>query len=312
MGALQGNAVVAQSGGPTAVINSSACGVIQEVLASSAVRDLYGANNGILGIVQEDLFDLRAESADTIEQLRSPPAAAIGPCRYKLGDLVADRAKYDRLLDVFRAHDVRYFFYIGGNDSMDTAGKVNRLARETGYELRVMGVPKTIDNDLPETDHCPGYGSVAKFLATSVMEAGRDTEAMYTFDPVTITEAMGRNTGWIAAATGLAKRQADDAPHLIYVPEIPFSLERFLDDVREVHRRLGRCFVVVSEGITDEHGNYVAAQASVDAFGHRQLGGAAAFLQEKVTREIGIKARYNRLDTCQRNAVHFASRTDSD
>jgi 6-phosphofructokinase 1 len=310
---LRGNAVIAQSGGPTAVINASACGVIQEALLHrDRIEELYGANNGILGIVQEDLFDLGAETADTIEQLRCTPSAAIGSCRYKLGDLEKDRDKYQRLLDVFRAHDIRYFFYLGGNDSMDTADKINRLAAQQGYAMRVLGVPKTIDNDLPETDHCPGYGSVAKFLATCVMEAGRDTEAMYTFDPVTITEAMGRNTGWIAAATGLARRHEDEAPHLIYVPEIPFSLERFLDDVREVHRRLGRVFLVVSEGVADEHGNYLAAQATVDAFGHRQLGGVGSYLQQVVMQEIGIKARYNKLDTCQRNAIHFASRTDSD
>src|SRR5947209_7009284 len=188
MDLLRGNAVVAPSGGPTAVINASACGVIQEAL---------------------------------------------------------------------RAHHIRYFFYLGGNDSMDTADKVHRLAADQGYELRVLGVPKTVNNDLVATDHCPGYGSVAKYLAAAVMEAGRDNEAMYTFDAVTIMEAMGRNTGWIAAATGLARRQEQDAPHLIYVPEIPFSVERFLADVREVHRRLGRVFVVVSEGLVDEKGEYV-------------------------------------------------------
>ncbi|HXG08194.1 MAG TPA: 6-phosphofructokinase [Gemmataceae bacterium] len=312
---LRGNAVVAQSGGPTAVINASACGVIQECLRQSAIADIYGANNGILGIVHEDLFDLRAESAETIEGLRRTPSAAIGSCRYKLGDLTNDRDKYQRLLDVFRAHNIRYFFYIGGNDSMDTADKLNRLAQAENYELRVMGVPKTIDNDLVATDHCPGYGSVAKFLATVVMEAGRDTEAMYTFDPVTIVEAMGRNAGWIAAAAGLARRQEEDAPHLIYVPEIPFSVERFLNDVREVHRRLGRCLVVASEGLVDEKGEYITAQTgkfATDAFGHRQLGGIADFLQRLVEQEIGIKCRYNKLGTFQRNAIHFASRTDSD
>jgi 6-phosphofructokinase 1 len=313
MNTLRGNAVVAQSGGPTAVINASACGVIQEAQQNAAViGQVFGANNGILGIIQENLFDLGAEAADTIEMLRCTPSSAIGSCRYKLGDLARDREKYQRLLAVFQAHDIRYFFYLGGNDSMDTADKVDRLATEVGYGLRVVGVPKTINNDLVATDHCPGYGSVAKFLATLVLEAGRDTEAMYTFDPVTIAEAMGRNAGWIAAATGLARRHEDEAPHLIYVPEIPFSTERFLDDVREVHRRLGRVFVVVSEGIADERGQYVAAQGSLDAFGHRQLGGAASCLQELVQREIGIKCRYNKLDTCQRSAVHFASRTDSE
>jgi 6-phosphofructokinase 1 len=173
-------------------------------------------------------------------------------------------------------------------------------------------VPKTIDNDLVGTDHCPGYGSVAKFLATAVMEAGRDTEAMYTFDPVTVTEAMGRNTGWIAAATGLARREPDEAPHLIYVPEIPFSTEQFLDDVRRVHARLGRAFVVVSEGVADARGNYVAAQGTVDAFGHRQLGGVGPFLAQLVMAELKLKCRYNKLDTCQRSAMHFASRTDND
>lgn len=312
MSTLQGNAVVAQSGGPTTVINASACGVIEEVLRHEGViPQLYGANNGILGIVQEDLFDLKAESRDTIADLRRTPSSAIGSCRYKLGDLVKDIDKYQRLLAVFKAHDIRYFFYIGGNDSMDTADKVNRLAVKEGYDLRVMGVPKTIDNDLVGTDHCPGYGSVAKFLATCVMEAGRDTEAMYTFDPVTVTEAMGRNTGWIAAAAGLARRHEDEAPHLIYVPEIPFSEERFLEEVREIHRRLGRVFVVVSEGIKNAKGQYVAAQAEVDAFGHRQLGGVADYLRQLVTRETGLKARYNKLDTCQRNAMHFASLTDS-
>jgi 6-phosphofructokinase 1 len=312
---LRGNAVVAQSGGPTAVINASACGVIQEALRQGVIEQLYGANNGILGIIQEDLFDLRAESADTIAGLRATPSAAIGSCRYKLGDLVRSRDKYQRILEVFRAQNIRYFFYIGGNDSMDTADKINRLAAEEGYELRVVGVPKTIDNDLVGTDHCPGYGSVAKYLATAVMETGRDNEAMCTFDAVTILEAMGRSTGWIAAATGLARRREDEAPHLIYVPEIPFHVERFLTEVREVHRRLGWVFVVVSEGLVDEKGEYVAAQRGLfasDTFGHRQLGGVADFLQRLIEQEIGIKARYNKLGTCQRNAIHFASGTDSE
>jgi len=313
MSSLPGNAVVAQSGGPTAVINSSACGVIEEALRHrDAITGLFGANNGILGIVQEDLFDLAAESSDAVALLRSTPSSAIGSCRYKLGDLSKDQEKYERLLAVFAAHNIRYFFYVGGNDSMDTADKVNKLAGQKKYDLRVIGIAKTIDNDLVGTDHCPGYGSVAKYLATSVMEAGRDTEAMYTFDPVTITEAMGRNTGWIAAATGLAKRGPDEAPNLIYVPEIPFSEQRFLDDVREVHRRLGRCFVVVSEGIKNAQGEYVSAGAGTDSFGHRQLGGVADYLRQLVTRETGLKARYNKLDTCQRNGIHFASKTDSD
>jgi ATP-dependent phosphofructokinase / diphosphate-dependent phosphofructokinase len=320
MSTLTGNAVVAQSGGPTAVINSSACGVIQEALAArDVIRNVFGANHGILGIVQEDLFDLGAESNDAVALLRATPSSAIGSCRFKLGDLEADRANYDRLLTVFAAHDIRYFFYIGGNDSMDTADKVNRLAAKQGYELRVMGIAKTIDNDLNGTDHCPGYGSVAKILATCVMEAGRDTEAMHTVDPITITEAMGRNTGWIAAATGLAKRQPNEAPNLIYVPEITFDVDRFVEDVMDVHRRLGRCYIVVSEGVRNAAGKYISdlgkpdsAKTIKDMFGHQQLGGVGAFLAGMITDKTGLKARYNKLDTCQRNAVHFASQTDSD
>jgi ATP-dependent phosphofructokinase / diphosphate-dependent phosphofructokinase len=315
MDTLRGNAIVAQSGGPTAVINSSACGVIQEAFAQEQIGEVYGATNGVLGILQEDLFDLRAEGAETIEGLRRTPSAALGSCRYKLGDLNTGRDQYQRILDVFRAHDVRYFFYIGGNDSMDSADKIGRLAREADYELRVIGIPKTIDNDLVATDHCPGFGSVAKYLATAVMEAGRDTEAMSTFDTVTIVEAMGRNTGWIAASTGLARHVEEDAPHLIYVPEIPFRIERFLDEVRDVHRRLGYVLIVASEGLVDEKGKYLSAQhgrLATDAFGHPQLGGVAEVLQRLIQEEIGLKCRYNRSGTCQRNAMHFASRADSE
>jgi 6-phosphofructokinase 1 len=313
MDTFRGNAVVAQSGGPTAVSNASACGIVQEAMVQPhAIVEIYGANNGILGVVEEDLFDLRAESADTIEQLRCTPSSAIGSCRYRLGELPQDRANYQRFLDVLAAHDVRYFFYIGGNDSMAAADNIQRLADELDLKLRVIGIPKAVDNDLVHTDHCPGYGSAAKFLAVSAMEAGRDTEAMCTFDPVTIMETMGRDSGWLAAATGLARRFHFDAPHLIYVPEISFSIERFVADVRAVHARLGRCFVVVSEGIKDEEGRYLATEATTDAFGRKQLGGVAAHLQRLIWQETGLKCRYNKLDTCQRNAVHFASRTDSD
>lgn len=312
---LRGQALVAQSGGPTTVINASACGVIQEALAHPEITGILGANNGILGVLEEDLFDLAAEAPDTIAALRSTPSAAIGSCRYKLGKLDADRDKYERLLEIFRAHDIRYFFYIGGNDSMDTADKVNRLAIELGYELRVLGVPKTIDNDLAYTDHCPGYGSIAKFLATATMEAGRDTEAMHTFDQVTIMEAMGRNTGWIAAACGLARRDERDAPHLIYVPEIPFSRARFLGDLDGVLQKHKGACIVVSEGLKDEQGEYLKAEKGefgADRFGHQQLGGVAEYLKELVELKLRVKCRYNKLGTCQRNAMHWASRTDSD
>ena len=310
---LRGNAVVAQSGGPTAVINASACGVIQEALRQEAITAIYGANNGILGILNEDLFDLGKEEPDVIEGLKSTPAAAIGSCRHKLGDPKKNPEEHAKILQVFQAHNVRYFFYNGGNDSMNTANQLAELAQEQNYELRVVGVPKTVDNDLVITDHCPGYGSVAKYLATSVMEAGRDTEAMHTHDVVTILEAMGRNTGWLAASTGLARREERDAPHLIYVPEVPFSLTQFVQDVQEAHQKYGGVFVVVSEGIVDEKGELIAASTgefSTDSFGHQQLGGVADFLQRVVEKEIGVKCRYNKPGTNQRSARHFASQTD--
>jgi len=307
------NAIVAQSGGPTAVINSSACGVIQEAMKSGKIGKVIGATNGILGVLKEDLFDISAEKPETIEALKRTPAAAIGSCRYKLKSLEDSKADFDRVLDVFKAHEIRYFFYAGGNDSMDTADKVNKLAADAGYELTCIGIPKTVDNDLAYTDHCPGYPSVAKFVATCAMEAGRDTEALYTTDTCTILEVMGRNAGWIAAATGLAARCPEDAPHLIYTPEIPFSFEKFVQDVREVLDRLGRVFIVAGEGLKNEQGQYITTDTgafSKDSFGHVQLGGVAEALKSVVENEIKVKARFNKLGTNQRSAMHFASLTD--
>jgi 6-phosphofructokinase 1 len=226
-----------------------------------------------------------------------------------------NRADYERILEVFRAHDIHYFFYIGGNDSMDTAHKLSILAGEEDYPLIVMGVPKTIDNDLAGTDHCPGYGSVAKYNATIAMEAGRDTEALYTHDTSCVMEVMGRNAGWIAAAMGLAHRTAEDAPHLIYLPEIPFSMEKFVADCKKVYNELGRVFVVAGEGINDGEGNYVAEQKGQfarDSFGHTQLGGVAETLKNVIQDEVGIKSRYIKSGIAQRNGIHFASRTDRD
>ena len=307
------NAIVAQSGGPTAVINSSACGVIQEAMNCGKIGKVFGATNGILGVLKEKLFDISAEKAETIEGLKQTPAAAIGSCRYKLKSLEDSRADYERILDVFKAHDIHYFFYAGGNDSMDTADKVNRLAAENGYELVCIGVPKTVDNDLAYTDHCPGYGSVAKYVATCAMEAGRDTEALYTHDTCTILEVMGRNAGWIAAATGLAHRCAEDAPHLIYVPEAAFSFDKLVSDVKEVLKELSRVFIVAGEGLKDESGNYVTTATgafSKDSFGHIQLGGVGDMLKAVIEKEVGIKARFNKLGTNQRSAMHCASLSD--
>jgi 6-phosphofructokinase 1 len=282
------NAIVAQSGGPTAVINSSACGVIQEATQSGKISRIFGATNGILGVLKEDLFDISAERPETIEALKQTPAAAIGSCRYKLKSLEDSKADYERILEVFEAHNIHYFFYIGGNDSMDTADKVNKLAEETGYEMVCMGIPKTIDNDLACTDHCPGYGSVAKYVATSAAEAGRDTEA-------------------------LAARSPEDAPHLVYVPEAPFSFDKLVSDVKEVLKRLGRVFVVAAEGLKNEKGEYITADAGAfgkDSFGHMQLGGVGEILKVVIEKEIGIKARFNKPGTNQRIAIHFASLTD--
>ncbi len=307
------NAIVAQSGGPTAVINSSACGVVQEAMKSGKIGQVIGATNGILGVLKEELFDISAEKSETIEALKQTPAAAIGSCRHKLKSLEDSKADFERILDVFKAHNIRYFFYAGGNDSMDTADKVNKLAADAGYELVCMGVPKTVDNDLAFTDHCPGYPSVAKYVATCAMEAGRDTEALYTADTCTILEVMGRNAGWIAAATGLAARCPEDAPHLVYMPEAAFSFDKFVGDVKEVLKELGRVFIVAGEGLKDKDGNYVTADSgafSKDSFGHVQLGGVADMLKAVVEKDVGIKARFNKLGTNQRSAMHFASLTD--
>ncbi|MHC4122897.1 MAG: 6-phosphofructokinase [Planctomycetota bacterium] len=307
------NAIVAQSGGPTAAINASACGVIQEAVKSAQIGSVIGATNGILGVLKEDLFDISAEEPQVIEALKRTPAAAIGSCRYKLKSLEESQADYERILDVFKAHNIHYFFYIGGNDSMDTADKVNKLAKDTGYELVCMGVPKTIDNDLAYTDHCPGYGSVAKYVATSAMCAGKDTEALYTTDTCTILEVMGRNAGWIAAAAGLARRTPQDSPHLIYMPEAAFTFDKFVTDVKEVLKEFKRVFIVAGEGLRNEKGDYITADAGAfnkDSFGHVQLGGVAEILKAIIEKEVGIKARFNKLGTNQRCAMHFASLTD--
>jgi len=307
------NAIVAQSGGPTAVINASACGVIQQAAKSGKIGRVIGATNGILGVLKEDLFNLSAERPEAIEALKRTPAAAMGSCRYKLKSIDQSQADFQRVLDVFKAHNIRYFFYAGGNDSMDTADKVNKLAADAGYELVCIGIPKTVDNDLAFTDHCPGYPSVAKYVATCAAEAGRDTEALYTADTCTILEVMGRNAGWIAAATGLAATTPEDAPHLVYMPEAAFSFDKFVRDVEEVLKRLGRVFIVAGEGLKDENGKYVTADSGAfakDSFGHVQLGGVAEMLKAVVEKEVKIKARFNKLGTNQRSAMHFASLTD--
>ncbi|MBP8256746.1 MAG: 6-phosphofructokinase [Opitutaceae bacterium] len=308
---LVGNVLVGQSGGPTAVINASLAGVVSEALNHECIEEVYGALNGVLGILQEDLIDLAAESQQAIRALRHTPGAALGTVRYKL----KKQQDFERVLEVFKAHNIRYFFYAGGNDSQDTADKISKLAQQQGYALRVIGVPKTIDNDLVVTDHCPGYGSVIKYISTTIREIACDNAAMGQHDLVQIVEVMGRNAGWIAAGAALAKRRdhPHDAPHLILLPEVPFSGEKFVEDVKRVLKRERYCLIVVGEGLVDADGNYVAAADKTDAFGHAQLGGAAEFLQNLVEEGIpGVKARSLKFGMAQRAAAHCSSKADND
>jgi len=315
MATLRGNCLMAQSGGPTAVINASICGVIQEAMRHPEIQGLYGAQHGILGVLHEDLVDLRQEDPQEIELLKSTPAAALGSIRHKLADPEQDSSECERILQVFAAHNIRYFFYAGGNDSMDTINKVSAYAARNGYELRAIGIPKTVDNDLAGIDHCPGYGSVAKHIAAIALGVGLDMRSVHLTDPVVIMEVMGRNAGWMTASSALARREEGDAPNLIYVPEAPWNPTCFLDDVRRTHARHGCCFIAVSVGTKDESGEYLAVQSGEfarDRFGHVQLGGAGTFLENLVRQELGLKTRLARMGPAERVAMHFASLTDRD
>jgi 6-phosphofructokinase 1 len=316
MAELVGNLLVGQSGGPTAVINASVAGVIQEAGKHACIEEIYGGLNGILGILNEDIIDLNEEKAKSIEGLKYTPAAALGTCRYKLDfKKKPERATRDmgRLFEVFQAHNIRYFFYAGGNDSQDTAHKIHEQALARGYELRVIGVPKTIDNDLPHTDHCPGYGSVIKYNATTVMEIAADVGSMATEEgSCVVIEVMGRSAGWIAAGTVLAKRAACEAPHIILLPEIPFDEPNFLRKVRETVELYRCCVVVVGEGLKNQAGDELAADKSrLDAFGHPVLSGAAEHLEEIVQRKLNLKSRSVKLGYAQRAAAHYSSATDA-
>lgn len=314
---LKGNLLVAQSGGPTSVINASVAGVVQEAKKYNVIQGIYGGLNGIYGVLKEQLIDLRQESPHTIEALKHTPAAGLGTCRYKIDfkKKPEQAAKdMDRLFELFRAQNIRYFFYVGGNDSQDTANKVHHEAIKRGYEMRVIGVPKTIDNDLPHTDHCPGFGSVAKYNACTVMEVATDVSSMATDDGnCCIIEVMGRSAGWIAASSILAKRNPDDAPHIVLLPEIPFEEDKFLAKVRETVERLHYCIVVVGEGLRRPDGTEFSADKSrLDAFGHPVLSGAGELLEELVHGKLGTKTRSVKLGYAQRCAEHFASATDSE
>ena len=312
---LTGNLLVAQSGGPTAVINASVAGVIQEAGRHGCIEEIYGGLNGIFGILNETLVDLNEEKARSIEGLKHTPAAALGTCRYKV-DFKKQPAKaaqdMDRLFAVFQAHNIRFFFYAGGNDSQDTTNKIHEEAVKRGWEMRCIGIPKTIDNDLPHTDHCNGYGSVIKYNAVTVMEVAFDVSSMATDDgSCCIIEVMGRAAGWIAAGTVLAKRQPTDAPHIILLPEVPFDQEKFLARVKETVASLKYCIVVVGEGLKNAVGEEIGVDKSrVDAFGHAVLGGAADRLAEIVQAKLNLKTRTVKLGYAQRAAAHFASETD--
>ena len=301
----------AQSGGVTAVINATASAVIAEARARK-VRVL-AARNGILGALREELIDTSKESPAAVRALAHTPGGAFGSCRVKLKSLEADRARYERLLAVLKAHDVRYFLYNGGNDSADTALKVSKLAMEFGYPLTCIGVPKTVDNDLAVTDCCPGFGSAAKYTAVSVRECALDVAAMAeTSTKVFVYEAMGRHAGWLAAAAGLAGKGADDAPHLILFPERSYDEADFLAAVERVVDRVGYCVVAASEGIRGRDGKFVADMGTVDSFGHTQLGGVSSFLAGRVKAELGLKVHWTLPDYLQRSARHLASKTDLD
>ena len=305
-----GTLLYAQSGGVTAVINATASAVIAAARARRI--KVLAARNGILGALREDLIDTSAEPAASIRALAHTPGGAFGSCRAKLGSLTDDRARYERLLEVLRAHDVRWFLYNGGNDSADTALKVSRLAADFGYPLTCIGVPKTIDNDLPVTDCCPGFGSAARYTAVSVRECALDVAAMAdSSTKVFVYEAMGRNAGWLAASAGLAGRGEDEAPHLILFPERPYDEADFLARVEAVVGRVGHCIVVASEGLRTGDGRHVAdAGAGKDAFGHTQLGGVSSFLAGRVKDALGVKVHWTLPDYLQRSARHLASATD--
>ena len=308
------NAFYAQSGGVTAVINASACGVIETARRHARrIGKVYAGRNGILGALDEDMIDTSRESRQAIAALKHTPGGAFGSARYKLKGLDQNRAEYERLIEVFRAHDIGYFFYNGGGDSADTCLKVSQLGASMGYPLVAIHVPKTVDNDLPITDTCPGFGSVAKYVAVSTREAALDVASMAkTSTKVFILEVMGRHAGWIAAAAGLAGGKAGEAPHLILFPEIPFDRAAFLARVRECVDRYGYCVIVVSEGARNPDGKFLADAGTTDAFGHKQLGGVATVVADMVRSELRLKYHYAVADYLQRSARHIAAKVDVD
>lgn len=314
MDILKGACLFGQSGGPTSVINSSALGVFEAAMAQDCITQVLGCEHGIRGILNDRLFDMRAEDPSELALLRNTPSSALGSCRYKLANAAENETDYIKILEVFKKHNIRYFFYNGGNDSMDTCNKISKYLLSKNYECRIIGVPKTIDNDLFGTDHCPGFGSAAKYIATSCMEIYHDSN-VYDTGTVVIMEIMGRNAGWLTAAAALAS-SAGAGPDLIYLPETAFDCETALAKINEVYKSRGNCLVAVSEGVIDKDGKFIAEygaeNAPTDAFGHKQMGGAGAYIANEVKARYGYKVRSIELSLLQRCAAHCASKTDID
>lgn len=312
---LKGACVIGQSGGPTAVINASAYGAIRAALDNENITKVYGAANGIVGVINDKLYDLTLEDDYELMLLTNTPSSELGSCRYKIANFTDDDSDFQKILDTFKKHDVRYFFYIGGNDSMDTCNKMSAFMAQSGYDCRVMGVPKTIDNDLFGTDHCPGFGSAAKYIATTCMEVSKDA-GVYSTGMITVIEIMGRNAGWLAGSAAIAAKYGA-GPDLVYLPEVAFDIEKFFEDVTRIYSEKGNVFIAMSEGIADKDGKLISSlfsdmSSATDAFGHAQLGGLAVSIAEEAKRRTGAKVRGIELSLLQRCGAHLASKNDVD
>tara|TARA_B100000214_G_scaffold92069_1_gene63661 strand:- start:12248 stop:13504 length:1257 start_codon:yes stop_codon:yes gene_type:complete len=307
------NAIYAQSGGVTSVINATACAVIETARKSRNINKVYAGKNGVLGILKEELIDTSNEELKEIKKLMHTPGGTFGSCRHKLKDSNENKREYERLIEVFKAHDVGYFFYNGGGDSQDTTNKIAQYTKEAGFPVTCIGIPKTIDNDLPFTDNCPGFGSVAKYIATSTREAALDVKSMsQSSTKVFIFEVMGRHAGWLAASSGLAKSKGNSAPHIILLPEVPFNENKFLKKVKEVVKKEDYCVIVVSEGTKYKNGEFLADAGTVDSFGHKQLGGVAPRVAALINTKLGYKYHWAVSDYLQRSARHLSSQVDLD
>jgi len=309
---MKKNAFYAQSGGVTSVINATAAALILETKKhKNKIGKVYAGKNGILGALREELIDTSKESIAGIKSLKSRPGGVFGSCRLKLKDLNENKKEYERLVEVFKAHNIGYFFYNGGNDSADTAYKVSQISNELNYPIKCIAIPKTVDNDLAATDSCPGFGSAAKYIATSILEASLDVQSMSeTSTKVFILEVMGRHAGWMAASSALARTLKNDAPHIILLPEVIFDQQKFLKKVKDVVRKNKYCVIVTSEGVKNARGKFLAESSTKDAFGHVQLGGVAPYLASLITKKLKLKNHWAVSDYLQRSARHIASKTD--